>query len=767
MSGLDKILFDVSQMMGITLPRVVAALAGIILCVWLVYALWSRRLRPVVGILGLLAGAFLVAIAVDTRLLHWLVNADHLIHIRLIMALLSLVVVTVTFEAIRRSHLQERYALLWVIAGLLILLSAAFPGLLGLISLALHVQYVTSMVIVVFSFLLLVTFHFSISLSGLQDDRARLAQRCAQLEARLRDVEAQLGLLPSPPSKDVSSSVVAPAHGVIPEARQSRGARMGAWAIIALAVLSVLGLGLMATEPMIGDEVTHYYMAVEQGKTLPIPHFFASIPNGWGDPEVRCYPHPNLWHYLAGAIHRVSSGSFRAVQVFHAFFWFQLLWVAYRLAKSRGGIESRSALLYVILIASLPMALMFSVALYQDVPLAAQALTAFYLLSRRKFIASAVFMGLALGMKVNGALFIPPYFVLLVLQLRPARGSSFQQWSIAALRGVACTALVGGALWGVGWSLKKYGGAEYYPLTQIRHGIEHMGRHGGTPALPHPAPAGPTHPSSRVRSPQQAEIIANHPGDLRIPSNFLVYGGALIWLALAAALAGRVRRYFRPAAFAESPSSVWLWVTGLFYIGVSGWTLRTAPDARFFLPGVVFLLLPIAEEVVRLPRSRLLLIFAAALGLLQGGQVLAKVGHLRAVSPDLKEAIEYLRGEPPAPQRILMYPEGNYRLFPVRHEWYLDYRLRDFWRANNDQRIEMLHQFHIGAIVVKKHLIRPVDAHMTDLGCYPDFFVHQLGRDARFEKCFENAAVLIYRVPPEESPEVPDAPVPPSKGIPE
>jgi hypothetical protein len=95
-----------------------------------------------------------------------------------------------------------------------------------------------------------------------------------------------------------------------------------------------------------------------------------------------------------------------------------------------------------------------------------------------------------------------------------------------------------------------------------------------------------------------------------------------------------------------------------------------------------------------------------------------------------------------------MYPEGNYRLFPSAHEWYLGYRLRDFWLGSNDKRIALCHHFKVGAIVIKKHLIRPVDDDITDLGCYPDFFVRDLAGDKRFEKLFENDAVIIYRVPP-------------------
>jgi len=111
------------------------------------------------------------------------------------------------------------------------------------------------------------------------------------------------------------------------------------------------------------------------------------------------------------------------------------------------------------------------------------------------------------------------------------------------------------------------------------------------------------------------------------------------------------------------------------------------------------------------------------------------------------EAIDYLKREPPVPDRIFMYPEGNYRLFPCNHEWYLDYELRSFWRADNNKRLDILHAKGIGAVVVKKHLIGTIDPQMHNLGLYPDFFVKDLDSDARFRKALDNKDITIYRVP--------------------
>ena len=77
----------------------------------------------------------------------------------------------------------------------------------------------------------------------------------------------------------------------------------------------------------------------------------------------------------------------------------------------------------------------------------------------------------------------------------------------------------------------------------------------------------------------------------------------------------------------------------------------------------------------------------------------------------------------------------------------MGYRLREFWRAGNEQRIEMLHRYGVGAIVVKKHLIAPGDEDSTNLGVYPPDFVSEIQNDDRFAREFENNDVVIYRIP--------------------
>ena len=124
---------------------------------------------------------------------------SYLARIRILMGMVSGLVLLVTLESLRRYRMQERYAILWVVTGLWILLIALFPGALEQVRLWFGMQYVTAVVAVVFTFLILVVFHFSIALSKLRDDLAALARRCAILDAQLAELRKSSPPRENPP----------------------------------------------------------------------------------------------------------------------------------------------------------------------------------------------------------------------------------------------------------------------------------------------------------------------------------------------------------------------------------------------------------------------------------------------------------------------------------------------------------------------------------------------------------------------------------------
>lgn len=532
--------------------------------------------------------------------------------------------------------------------------------------------------------------------------------------------------------------------------RTIRGTRLGVPIVIILSFLAVLFTGLSSPQVMVGDEVTHYYMLSSQAKDLSQPNFFAEIPTATGETETRRYPHSFLWHYGGALVYSATGGSFAAIQLYQALFLVQLLTVAYLLARDRQGVESRSALAYVLVLASLPLSVIFSVTFYQDVPMTAQVLTAFYLLRRQRWFMASWFMSLAIGFKVSAVLFYPVFFLLLLF---------WQVRRTGWLKGTAtlCCSLVIvlGCTWSIGRAIVKYGNSEFYPQAQLERILKHtkeaieshvpvISKITGVANLNTSLSARPSVGNEKAES--EPVIIANHPGDLRVKENYLVYGGIILWLVALYGLIGKFfYRFSSRCSIAYRDSDLWLYLIGGSYTLIAIWYIKTSPDARFFLPGLPFLLLPLVEKAVCLPKPKIFISFLTALAFLQVGYVLQKTYRLRALTPDIKQGIEYLQSNPTA-GHIFMYPEGNYRFFPAQHEWYLGYRLREFWRADNNERLRLLKKFNVSLLVIKKHLIAPVDKEITNLGVYPVQFVEDIAADSRFDKVFENNQLLIYRI---------------------
>jgi hypothetical protein len=112
----------------------------------------------------------------------------------------------VVLELVRRRRLMERYALLWLLAAIVLLGLAAWRNGLERISHALGIIYPpNALFFVSFAFVLLLLLHFSSAVSRLADQTKLLAQRAALLEERLRRLEtAEPSNRESDPAQELS-----------------------------------------------------------------------------------------------------------------------------------------------------------------------------------------------------------------------------------------------------------------------------------------------------------------------------------------------------------------------------------------------------------------------------------------------------------------------------------------------------------------------------------------------------------------------------------
>jgi hypothetical protein len=102
-------------------------------------------------------------------------------------AIASVLLLLVVFELIRSRRLRERYALLWLITGVVLLVLSVWRSGLNTIASWFGVSgYPPAILFAVgFLFVLLVLLHYATVISRLSDQTTILAQRLALLEARL------------------------------------------------------------------------------------------------------------------------------------------------------------------------------------------------------------------------------------------------------------------------------------------------------------------------------------------------------------------------------------------------------------------------------------------------------------------------------------------------------------------------------------------------------------------------------------------------------
>ena len=99
----------------------------------------------------------------------------------------SIILLLVVFELVRSRRLRERYALLWILTGVVLLALSAWRGGLNTIAGWFGVRgYPPAVLFAVgLLFVILVLLHYSTVISRLSDQNVILAQRLALLEAQV------------------------------------------------------------------------------------------------------------------------------------------------------------------------------------------------------------------------------------------------------------------------------------------------------------------------------------------------------------------------------------------------------------------------------------------------------------------------------------------------------------------------------------------------------------------------------------------------------
>jgi hypothetical protein len=95
------------------------------------------------------------------------------------------------FELVRRKRLSERYAILWLVAATTLFVLAVWKGLLTSLSHDVGISYPPSALFAVaIGLIAMILLHFSLAVSRLSDQNKVLAQRLGLLAQRLEEAQA-------------------------------------------------------------------------------------------------------------------------------------------------------------------------------------------------------------------------------------------------------------------------------------------------------------------------------------------------------------------------------------------------------------------------------------------------------------------------------------------------------------------------------------------------------------------------------------------------
>lgn len=106
---------------------------------------------------------------------------------RILAIAISLCLLILIFELVRRKRLKEKYALLWLFSGGIILILATFNNILqritNLLGIILPVNTVFFLGIL---FIILINIHFSLVISNLSEQNKKIAQKLSLLELEIK-----------------------------------------------------------------------------------------------------------------------------------------------------------------------------------------------------------------------------------------------------------------------------------------------------------------------------------------------------------------------------------------------------------------------------------------------------------------------------------------------------------------------------------------------------------------------------------------------------
>lgn len=112
--------------------------------------------------------------------------------LQILSIVISAIVLISVLELIRRNSFKERYALLWLLASIVLLIFSFSRKLLHFVAGIIGIYYPPSFLFLLGTgFLILITLHFSIAVSSLSEKNKTLSQELGILKEELKRIKDQ------------------------------------------------------------------------------------------------------------------------------------------------------------------------------------------------------------------------------------------------------------------------------------------------------------------------------------------------------------------------------------------------------------------------------------------------------------------------------------------------------------------------------------------------------------------------------------------------
>lgn len=106
--------------------------------------------------------------------------------VQILSIVVTLALMFITFELVRKRRISERYAVLWFGAELVLLVFAVFENVLFLVAGLVGIFYPPAVLIpILMFFVIALSLHFSVVVSRLSKENKKLAQEISFLKSRL------------------------------------------------------------------------------------------------------------------------------------------------------------------------------------------------------------------------------------------------------------------------------------------------------------------------------------------------------------------------------------------------------------------------------------------------------------------------------------------------------------------------------------------------------------------------------------------------------